>query len=118
MRSTTWTTDLTMTTDPAILGDIRLWLKRNDEIVPSRDADVVAKYLRLAIDATNQWGGVILPLTINRPRPAVSPWEWTMKGKRPRTPAEPVWHDSIAKQLALGSFGLLVMLALYLAFAG
>jgi hypothetical protein len=117
MRTTTWKTDLTTTTDPATLGGIRLWLKRNGQTVPSRDADVVAKYLRLAIDANNRWGGVLIPLTINRPHRVGLPWQTDYEGKWPPYARQPDQPHSMGKQLAIGSFGLLVMLALIWTFA-
>jgi hypothetical protein len=117
MRTTTWTTDLTTTTNPAIIGEIRLRLKRSGQTIPSRDADAVAKYLRLAIDANNRWGGVLVPLTINRPRAIECPW-YGSEGNAPRGARSAYQSDSLGKQLALGSFGLLLMLALYVTFAG
>jgi hypothetical protein len=102
---------------PGTLGDIRLWLKRNGQTVPSRDADAVAKYLRLAIDANNRWGGVLIPLTIDRPRSVGLPWQNDFEGKRLPYARHPIQPHSIGKQLAIGSFGLLVMLALIWTFA-
>lgn len=118
MPSTTWSTELTTTTNPAIIGEIRLWLKRNGQTIPSRDADAVAKYLRLAIDANNRLGGVLVPLTINRPRAVGLPWQQGFEGNALRGARSAYQPDSLGKQLALGSFGLLLMLALYVTFAG
>jgi hypothetical protein len=118
MPSTTWTTDLTTTTNPAIIGEIRLWLKRNGQTIPSRDADAVAKYLRLAIDANNRWGGVLVPLTINRPRVVGLPWQNGFEGNAPRTVRSSHQLHSVGQQLAAVAFGLLLMLAFYVAFAG
>jgi hypothetical protein len=118
MPSTTWTTDLTATTNPAIIGEIRLWLKRNGQTIPSRDADAVAKYLRVSIDANNRWGGVLVPLTINRPRAVERPWYYGFEGNAHRIASFIFEPLSVGQQLAIVSFGLLVMLALYVTFAG
>jgi hypothetical protein len=118
MRTTTWKTDLTTTTNPAVIGEIRLWLKRNGQTIPSRDADAVAKYLRLAIDANNRWGGVLVPLTITRPRAVGLPWPQGFEGNALRTARSSHQLHSIGKELAGIAFGLLVMLALYVTFVG
>ena len=118
MPSTTWTTNLTTTTNPAIIGEIRLWLRRNGEGIPSRDADVVGKYLRLAIDVSNRWGGVIIPMSVERPRPVTQPWPSGFEGHAPRHLGSPSQPQGLGMQLASVAFGLLIMLALYVAFAG
>lgn len=118
MASQTWTTDLATTTDAKTLHDIRAWLKRNAQTIPSRDADAIAKYLRLAIAANNEWGGVPIQFVLNRPQPAGQRWQRAGYEGRPWYGQRPVQADSPLKQLALGSLGLLVMLALYVAFAG
>lgn len=118
LRTTTWKTDLTTTTNPALIGEIRLWLKQNGQTIPSKDADAVAKYLRFAIDATNRRGGVLVPLTITRPRAVERPWYYGFEGNVPRGARSAYQPNSIGQQLALGSFGLLLMLALYVTFVG
>lgn len=116
MPSTTWHTSLSTVTDPNTMREIRQWLKRNGAIVPSRDADAVAKYLHLAISATNQWGGVDIPLSIKRPRVQLQPWQQGYEDERSRRHGRSSKPDRYFNQLAQGAFGLLLLLAVVATF--
>jgi hypothetical protein len=118
MPSTTWKTELTAVTDTNTIREIRQWLKRNGQIIPSRDADSVAKYLHLAVIANNKWGGVAIPVLIKRPRPVLLPWQEGYQDERSSHLGRPPQPDTRLKQLAQGAFGLLFLLALVLAFVG
>lgn len=118
MPSTTWTTDLTTATNPATLAEIRLCLTRNGHNIPHRDADVVAKYLRIAIDASNRRNGLLMPVTFTRPQVAGQPTAFGFERDAARRRGVLGQQQSASRRLAHGALGLLVMLALYVAFAG
>ena len=118
MPSTTWKTTITVNINENDFRDMREWLDEHAAPVPSRNADVLSKFISATINSNAQWDGIYCRFMVRRATDRVYPWQQGYEDDRPRVVPGPVRQDSPLKQLALGSFGLLVMLALYLAFAG
>lgn len=117
MAIQTWKTDLLTDLDQSSLRELRTWLKLHARPVPSRDADVIAKYLRTVINNNSAWDGVPVVFKIYRPERPGQPWQngFEHEARRGVRGLPAGQHRLI--ELAVGSFGLLVMLACYIAFA-
>jgi hypothetical protein len=119
MSLTTWNTTLTAKIDDDAVQAMRNFLRQNLASVPFRRGDVITKYLRHVIESNNEWDGIDAPVAFTRPLLTSRPWQ---------SGFEREWHLLLAEpspklllcleRLAIGSFGLLSMLACYVAFAG
>jgi len=109
--------NLTVRVEQEAMQQMRAFLRDNRISVPFRNDDVIAKYLRHVIDSNNSWDGIDAQVALTRPYPGRYPWQLGYEHERHPLLAEPsrkLVHR--LKGLALGSFGLLMMLACYVAF--
>jgi hypothetical protein len=118
MSSNTWLMALTARTDkPAVLA-MRDYLRQRGIIIPMRDKDVVAKYLHRILENGNARTGIDAFTSITRragpPEPAQQGFE---RGLWADIRIPPLLLVRL-KRLAHGAFGLLILLACYIAFAG
>ena len=117
MNSQTWKTTLTAEIDPANLQSMRAFLRNNLAIVPSRHDDLIAKYFRLAIESNSAWDAVHPPVSFSRPRVVPMPWQGIESEVRHAATAPMPGFLHHLKRLAIGSCGLLLMLACLYALA-
>jgi hypothetical protein len=118
MSSTTWSTTITIKNDSEAVRQMRAFLRHNQAIVPYRNGDVVAKYLRHIIDSSNAFGGIQAEVTTFRPY-AVSQRSKGLEQEPCSLLAPP--SPQLVRQLkglASCAFGALVLLALVVTFAG
>jgi len=118
MDLNTWNTTLTAKIDEDAVHRMRDFLRRNLTSVPFRNRDVIAKYLRHVIESNNDWDGISAPVAFTRPQLASQHWQGFERERQALlAPPSPKLLRRL-KGLALGSFGLLLMLACYVVFAG
>lgn len=118
MTSTAWSTTVTIKNDNEAVQQMRAFLRRNDAIVPYRNGDVVAKYLRHIIDSSNAMGGIQAEVAALR-LCAVSQRRKGLEQELNALLAAPSPRlVRQLKQLASCAFGALVLLALVVTFAG
>ncbi|HEY2861903.1 MAG TPA: hypothetical protein VGJ21_26115 [Terracidiphilus sp.] len=117
MDLNTWQMTLTARVNkPAVLG-MRDYLRQRGIIIPMRDRDVVAKYLHRIIENGNARTGIEAVASVTRP---AWPSGAAQKGFERDTWADiriPPHVRVRLQRLAHGAFGLLVLLACYIAFA-
>jgi hypothetical protein len=114
MANQTWTTTIISETEPDDFIGMRKWLRENGLPVPSRNDDVLARFIWATIGSNALWEGVFSEFRVKRPTRLKGPWEYDYD-------EWPEFTDPPSRipQLAIGSFGLLVMLAaLFTAGAG
>jgi hypothetical protein len=118
MSLNTWLMTLTARTDkPAVLA-MRNYLRQRGIVIPMRDRDVVAKYLHRIIENGNARTGIDAFASVARPAwPSAADQQGFERDARShfRIPHQ---FRSRLQRLGIGSFGLLVLLACYIAFAG
>lgn len=111
MSSHTWQTSLTIETSQNDLALMRRWLGEHAPPIPSRNADVLAKFARAVLTTNAGWEGVYCSFTLDRPKPVISrPWandqEWDDVSNTP-DPSGP--RSRLA--LAVDGFAALMVLA-------
>ncbi|OPH84364.1 hypothetical protein [Nitrobacter vulgaris] len=118
MASTTWSTTVTIKNDNEAVQQMRDFLRYNDGIVPYRNGDVVAKYLRHIIDSSNAFGGIQAEVAASRPY-VISQHSKGLEHE-PHSLLAPPSTQFVRKlkQLASCAFGALILLALAVTFAG
>lgn len=116
MDSQTWKTTLTADIDAAALQSMRLFLRNNLAIVPSRHDDLIAKYFRLVIESNSVWDDAHAPVSFSRPRVVPMPWQGIENEVRHAATEPMPGFLRYLKRLAIGSCGLLLMLACVVAF--
>jgi hypothetical protein len=108
MNSNTWNTTLTIETTQDDLTKMRRWLEEHAPPMPSRNADVLAKFIRAMLITDAGWERVFCGFALERPKPVMTrPWahdqEW---------PDEPDHHEPRSRlALAVGSCAALMVLA-------
>jgi hypothetical protein len=109
---------LTARTDKTAVLGMRDYLRQRGIIIPMRDRDVVAKYLHRIIENGNARTGIDALASVSR---LAWPSGAVQRGfeRGARSPFRiPRRFRSRLLRLALGSFGLLLLLACYMAVAG
>jgi hypothetical protein len=112
--SITWNMNLTVRTDKNAIHSMRDYMRERGIIIPMRDRDVVAKYLHRIIENGNARTAIEAPASVTQPVTVA-----TKKGFESDLWAPLDIPPHIRRglhQLALGSFGLLMMLACYITF--
>lgn len=119
MSSTTWNTTVTIKNDDEAVRQMRAFLRRNLAVVPYRNGDVVAKYLRHIVDRYNALEGIEAEVTAFRPLPVYSPRSNGLEQELHSLLAAPSPRlQRQLKQLAGCAFGALILLAFFVTFAG
>jgi hypothetical protein len=116
MSYTTWNMTLTVRSDKNAVHGMRDYLRLRGIIIPMRDRDVVSKYMHRIIENGNARTSIEAPATVTSPH-------WN-PGAAKKGSERGAWADldisphirQRLRGLALGSFGLLVMLACYITF--
>jgi hypothetical protein len=107
MGNQTWTTTVISETEPNDFIGMRKWLRENGCVpVPSRNDDVLGRFIWATVGSNALWEGVFSEFKVKRPTRLKGPWEYDYDEWPELT--EPT---SRLGQLAIGSFGLLIMLA-------
>jgi len=118
MSSNTWLMTLTARTDKTAIRSMRDYLRQRGIIIPMRDRDVVSKYLHRIIENGNARTGIEAFTSVSHPAWAPDAAKQGFKGMSwADFDISPHWRLRL-KRLAHGAFGLLAMLACYIAFAG
>lgn len=112
--SITWNMSLTVRTDKHAIHSMREYLRERGIVIPMRDRDVVAKYLHRIIENGNARTAIEAPAAVTQPVTVA-----TKKGLEKSLWAPLDIPPHIRRglyELAMCSFGLLMMLACYITF--
>jgi len=109
MTIQTWLTTLTIESEPRDIARIRESLAQHAPPVPSRNADVLSKFILTVLKNNAEYEGAFCTFKIKRPILPGEPWR-ADQGKYDEWPGLSEPRSRLGK-LAIGSFGLLVMLA-------
>lgn len=113
MSSNTWHMTLTTRTDKNAVYAMRDFLRQRGVIVPMRDRDVVTKYLHRLIETGNARNLIEAPASLTRPDWQPGAAQKGYERIRRSTLFDPIQVPEWVQELALGTFGLLVLLACY-----
>jgi hypothetical protein len=116
MTRNSWTTTLTIDTNPTDIADMRDWLGEHAPPVPSRNSDVLAKFVAHTLISNAHWDGVFAGFKVSRPQPVITaPWRQDAAFEQDVVVPPPRrLHLALAASCA---FGALVLLAYAVGFA-
>ncbi|MGJ4972901.1 hypothetical protein ACQR1N_30985 [Bradyrhizobium sp. HKCCYLRH1073] len=108
MDTNTWNTTLTIETTQNDLTKMRRWLDEHAPPAPSRNADVLAKFMRAMLVTDAGWEGVFCDFALERPKPVITrPWAHDQEWPDEPDPSEP--RNRLT--LAVGGCAALMVLA-------
>jgi hypothetical protein len=109
MDSNTWTAKLTIEANPTDIWRIRAWLDEHAPPIPSRNADVLSKYIRCVLITSAEYDNIGCRFALDPPRPVLMPWQQGYEGPWANAQAEPEPRSRLA--LAVDGFAALTVLA-------
>jgi hypothetical protein len=115
MDRNSWISTLTIETNPADIAGMRDWLGEHAPPVPSRNSDVLAKFVAHTLISNAHWDGVFAGFRVSRPQPVIDA-PWRQDGAFEQDAAIPPprrWRLALAVSCA---FGALTLLACAVAF--